>query len=155
MIWTVLLLIASNTFMTIAWYGHLKFRDKPLAAAIVVSWLIALPEYMLQVPANRLGYRWMSATQLKVLQEVISLSVFVVFAWLYFGESPSWRTLTAFVLITVAVGLVRGGQQPSTEVVTVEPSSVARSPEAASATVSRASSEGASEVSSPPRAIAS
>lgn len=84
---TVLLLIASNTFMTIAWYGHLKYRDKPLYVAILVSWLIALPEYALQVPANRLGYRTFSATQLKIMQEAVSLSVFMVFAWLYFGET--------------------------------------------------------------------
>jgi uncharacterized protein (DUF486 family) len=106
--YTVLLLIASNTFMTIAWYGHLKYKDKPLWLAVLVSWCIALPEYALQVPANRLGYRHLSATQLKILQEVISLTVFVVFAWWYFGEQPTWRTLTAFALITVAVALVRG-----------------------------------------------
>lgn len=104
---TILLLIASNTFMTIAWYGHLKHGDKPLWIAIAVSWLIALPEYALQVPANRIGYKTFTATQLKVMQEAISLSVFVVFAWLYFGEMPTWRVGVAFVLITVAVALVR------------------------------------------------
>jgi uncharacterized protein (DUF486 family) len=104
---TVLLLIASNTFMTIAWYGHLKHTDRPLWVAILVSWLIALPEYALQVPANRYGYQRFTATQLKVMQEAISLSVFVVFAWLYFGEVPTWRAGVAFVLITAAVALVR------------------------------------------------
>jgi uncharacterized protein (DUF486 family) len=108
--YTALLLIASNTFMTIAWYGHLKYKEKPLWMAILVSWCIALPEYALQVPANRIGHRYMTATQLKVMQEVISLTVFMLFAWWYFGEQPTWRTLLAFVLITVAVALVRGDQ---------------------------------------------
>lgn len=105
--YTVLLLIASNTFMTIAWYGHLKYKEKPLYAAILVSWLIALPEYALQVPANRLGHKTFTATQLKVMQEAISLSVFLVFAWFYFGEAPTWRAAVAFVLITIAVALIR------------------------------------------------
>jgi uncharacterized protein (DUF486 family) len=105
--YTIALLIASNTFMTIAWYGHLKYKEKPLYLAILVSWMIALPEYALQVPANRIGHRAFSATQLKVMQEVISLSVFLVFAWLYFGEAPTWRTAVAFVLITIAVALVK------------------------------------------------
>lgn len=110
---TILLLIGSNTFMTIAWYGHLKHREQPLYIAILVSWLIALPEYALQVPANRIGYRTFSATQLKVFQEAISLSVFMVFAWLYFGETPTWRTLVAFLLITIAVAIIRGdGEKP-------------------------------------------
>jgi hypothetical protein len=106
---TVLLLTASNAFMTVAWYGHLKFREKPLLLAIAVSWLIALPEYALQVPANRWGYGSLTATQLKIVQEVISLSVFVVFAWRYLGETPNWRTAVAGVLIVAAVALVRGG----------------------------------------------
>jgi uncharacterized protein (DUF486 family) len=114
------LLIASNTFMTMAWYGHLKFRDKPLLLVIAVSWLIALPEYALQVPANRWGYGLFTATQLKIIQEAISLGVFVVFAWLYLGEPPSWRTAVAMLLIVAAVALVRNGgdhrPQPPVEV---------------------------------------
>ncbi len=106
---TVLLLIASNTFMTAAWYGHLKFRDRPLLLAIAVSWLIALPEYALQVPANRWGYGTFTATQLKIIQEAVSLSVFVVFAWLYLGEPPNWRTAVAGALIVIAVALIRSG----------------------------------------------
>jgi uncharacterized protein (DUF486 family) len=109
MLRTVLLLVASNTFMTIAWYGHLKFRDRPLFLAIAASWLIALPEYALQVPANRWGYGAFSATQLKIVQEAISLGVFVVFAWLYLGEPPNWRTAVAGVLIVAAVALIRSG----------------------------------------------
>ena len=104
---TVLLLIASNTFMTIAWYGHLKHTDRSLWVAIGVSWLIALPEYALQVPANRIGSRTFTVTQLKVIQEAVSLGVFVVFAWVYFGEVPTWRAGVAFLLITVAVAVVR------------------------------------------------
>ncbi len=103
MIRTTLLLIASNVFMTFAWYGHLKFRSKPLLAAIAVSWLIALPEYMLQVPANRSGFGELTGFQLKILQEVITLSVFMLFAWLYLGESFRWNYAASFVLILLAV----------------------------------------------------
>jgi uncharacterized protein (DUF486 family) len=89
--------------MTVAWYGHLKFRAKPLVMAIAVSWLIALPEYMLQVPANRIGYGKLSGFQLKILQEVITLTVFIVFAWLYLGESFRWNYAISFALILLAV----------------------------------------------------
>ncbi len=105
---TVLLLIGSNVFMTVAWYGHLKFKTSSLVVVILISWLIALPEYALQVPANRIGsdnYRF-TATQLKVIQEVISLTVFAVFAFFYFKEVPTWRTLLAFALIVAAAVLV-------------------------------------------------
>jgi uncharacterized protein (DUF486 family) len=104
---TVLLLICSNAFMNAAWYGHLKFRNAWLPAVIVVSWLIALPEYALQVPANRIGAGQLSATQLKIIQEVISVSVFAVFALIYFQEVPTWRTFLAFALIVGAVFLVQ------------------------------------------------
>ena len=110
MLRTVLLLIASNVFMTLAWYGHLKFREKPLLLAIVARWLIALPEYALQVPANRWGYGTLTATQLKILQEVVSLGVFVVFAWWYLAEAPTWRTAGAMLLVVAAVALARGGE---------------------------------------------
>jgi len=81
---TTLLLIASNVFMTFAWYAHLKnLNDKPWFIAAIVSWGIALFEYLLQVPANRIGYTTMDLGQLKILQEVITLSVFVPFAVLY------------------------------------------------------------------------
>ncbi len=104
----VLLLIASNTFMTVAWYGHLKYRNAALITTVLASWLIALPEYAFQVPANRLGYGQMSATQLKIIQEVVSLSVFAVFAFLYLGERPTWRSAVAFLLVIAAVALIRG-----------------------------------------------
>jgi len=107
---TVILLILSNMFMTFAWYGHLKFRDSPLLLAILVSWLIALPEYALQVPANRYGFGQFSAMQLKIIQEIISISVFVIFAYFYLGESTTWRTGIAFMLILAAVVLVTGGR---------------------------------------------
>jgi uncharacterized protein len=102
---TVLLLLCSNAFMTIAWYGHLRFREFPLWIVILVSWLIALPEYAFQVPANRLGYGQFSATQLKIIQEAISVGAFVVFGYVYLKETPSWRTGIAFVLILAAVML--------------------------------------------------
>ena len=93
---TVLLLIASNTFMTFAWYGHLKHRDAPLWEAILVSWLIALGEYCLQVPANRIGSQVYSPDQLKVIQEVITLTVFGVFSVYYFGDKLHWNHAVAF-----------------------------------------------------------
>src|SRR5438093_12269279 len=102
---TVLLLILSNTFMTLAWCGHLRFRAAPLIITILASWLIALPEYALQVPANRFGYGQFSAAQLKIIQEVISITVFVIFNFLYLKEAPNWRTGLAFALIVGAVFL--------------------------------------------------
>lgn len=87
LILTTLLLIASNVFMTFAWYGHLKnFAQSPWYVAALVSWGIALFEYLLQVPANRIGYSELDLGQLKILQEVITLSVFVPFAVLYMGQ---------------------------------------------------------------------
>jgi uncharacterized protein len=101
---TVILLIISNTFMTFAWYGHLKHRDVPIITAILVSWLIALGEYCFQVPANRLGYGQFSGYQLKIIQEAITLVVFVVFAYAYLGEQMRWNYAVAFVLLGGAVG---------------------------------------------------
>src|SRR5262249_52495099 len=103
---TVVLLVISNTFMTVAWYGHLRFRTFPLVLTILASWLIALPEYALQVPANRFGYGQFTAAQLKIIQEAISVAVFVVFSYFYLRESPTWRTALAFLLIVAAVALV-------------------------------------------------
>ena len=102
---TVILLIISNTFMTFAWYGHLKYRSAPIVAAIVVSWLIAFGEYCFQVPANRIGYGQFSAYQLKIIQEAITLVVFVVFAYLYLGEAIRWNHLASFGCIMGAVVL--------------------------------------------------
>jgi hypothetical protein len=77
---TVILLTLSNLFMTAAWYGHLRFRQAPLLIVILLSWLIALPEYSLQVPANRIGYGQFTAPQLKIIQEAISITIFVLFS---------------------------------------------------------------------------
>lgn len=89
--------------MTAAWYGHLKYRSEKLWIAIAVSWFIALPEYCLQVPANRFGYGELTAYQLKVMQEVITLCVFVVFAWLYLGEQIRWNYVVSFLFVLLAV----------------------------------------------------
>jgi uncharacterized protein len=101
---TVLLLLISNTFMTFAWYGHLKRKDIGMVAAILISWLIALGEYCFQVPANRLGYGRFTAYQLKILQECITLVVFGGFAYFYLGESLRWNYAVSFVLVLAAVG---------------------------------------------------
>jgi uncharacterized protein (DUF486 family) len=100
---TILLLVCSNVFMTIAWYGHLKYRKAPLIAVIVVSWLIAFFEYCFQVPANRIGYGEFTAFQLKIIQEVITLCVFVAFAWIYLGEHLRWNHMVSFLFIVGAV----------------------------------------------------
>ena len=100
---TVLLLLASNVFMTVAWYGHLRFKQVPLWQAILASWGIAFFEYCLQVPANRFGYGAFSATQLKITQEIITLIVFSGFSILYLGESPRWNHAVSFLLIVAAV----------------------------------------------------
>lgn len=113
-LYTIILLILSNAFMTLAWYGHLKFKDMKwsqnlgLVSIILISWGIALFEYMLQVPANRLGFREhggpFSLLQLKVIQEVITLVVFVIFSILFF-KHESFRTnhLIGLVLLVLAV----------------------------------------------------
>jgi uncharacterized protein (DUF486 family) len=102
---TVALLILSNVFMTFAWYGHLKFKDKSLFLVILVSWGIAFFEYCLQVPANRMGHGIFTAPQLKVLQEVITFAVFAVFSILYLKEKPSLYDQIAFALILAAVAI--------------------------------------------------
>lgn len=103
---TIILLICSNAFMTFAWYGHLKaFSNKPLLFVIVISWLIAFFEYMLQIPANRIGYlhAHFSLAQLKIIQEVISLSVFVPFALIYMQQKITLNYLWAGLCILGAV----------------------------------------------------
>jgi len=100
---TVLLLLVSNTFMTFAWYGHLKNRSMPMITAILVSWLIALGEYCFMVPANRFGYGRFSGYQLKIIQESITIVIFAAFAYFYLGESRKWNYAVAFLLILAAV----------------------------------------------------
>ncbi len=115
--WTVVLLVLSNAFMTLAWYGHLRFKDHPslaklgLVSVILISWGIAFFEYCLQVPANRLGYVEdggpYSLVQLKVIQEVITLAVFVGFSLIAFKEeSFRWNHALAGLLLVAAVWLV-------------------------------------------------
>jgi uncharacterized protein len=101
---TVLLLICSNVFMTFAWYAHLRnLSQKPWLIAALISWGIALFEYLLQVPANRIGHTQLNLGQLKVLQEVITLTVFVPFAWLYMKEPLRWNYLWAGFCLVGAV----------------------------------------------------
>ena len=103
---TIGLLVASNLFMTLAWYGHLRFKTAPLLAVILVSWGIAFFEYVLQVPANRIGHGHFSAAQLKTIQEVISLTVFAGFSWLYLGERLGWQHAVGFALICAGAWFV-------------------------------------------------
>ena len=110
---TVLLLIGSNVFMTCAWYGHLKFKwlvGKPLFVVIVFCWLIAFFEYCLQVPANRIGFNsgQFDGYQLKVIQEVITLIVFIIFAWIVLKEKLAWNYAVSFGLIFLAVYFAMG-----------------------------------------------
>ena len=107
---TVLLLLISNVFMTFAWYGHLRHRKAPLLAAILVSWLIALGEYCFQVPANRIGYGRFTGYQLKIIQECITLLVFMVFAGFYLREGLRWNHAVSFALILGAVGFAFWGR---------------------------------------------
>lgn len=103
---TAILLTLSNVFMTFAWYGHLRFKSAPLFIVILVSWGIAFFEYVLQVPANRIGHGALSAAQLKTMQEVISLSVFAIFSWLYLGEKLGWQHAVGFGLICAGAWFV-------------------------------------------------
>ena len=102
----ILLLIASNVFMTFAWYGHLKFKTSPLWIAVMASWSIAFVEYWFAVPANRIGHAVYSAAELKTIQEVITLSVFAVFSVLYLKEAITWNHLAGFALIALGAALI-------------------------------------------------
>ncbi|PZU48949.1 MAG: hypothetical protein DI568_06635 [Sphingomonas sp.] len=105
---TVLLLTVSNLFMNIAWYGHLKFKAAPLALVIFVAWGIALFEYSLQVPANRIGHQVFSAPQLKGIQEMLSILTFFAVSTLWLGEGISMRQFAGFALMIVAAVLIVG-----------------------------------------------
>jgi uncharacterized protein len=98
----ILLLVGSNVFMTFAWYGHLKFTNRPLMLVILVSWGIAFFEYCLQVPANRIGYTVYSPAQLKTIQEIITLVVFSGFSVFWLGADIQWNHLVGFALIVLA-----------------------------------------------------
>lgn len=102
----ILLLVASNVFMTFAWYGHLKFKSTPLLIAIVAAWGIAFIEYCLAVPANRIGHAVYSTAELKTMQEVITLCVFILFSWLFLREPLGWNHFLGFALIAAGAGVV-------------------------------------------------
>ena len=103
---TVGLLLFSNIFMTFAWYGHLKYPTISLGRVIIISWLIAFFEYCLQVPANRYGYGYFNAAELKTIQEILSLSVFMVFSVLFLGQELKWNYVLGFALIVVAAFVI-------------------------------------------------
>jgi len=112
---TIVLLFLSNVFMTFAWYGHLKwFHDKPLWAVVLIAWGIAFVEYCLMVPANRLGYGRFTGYELKIIQEVITLVVFVGFAWAVLGEKLKWNYAVSLGLIFLAVWFAFGVNRPAT-----------------------------------------
>jgi uncharacterized protein (DUF486 family) len=102
----IILLCISNLFMTLAWYGHLKFKDWPLWSVILISWAIAFVEYCFAVPANRYGHAVYSAAELKTIQEVITLVVFAVFSVLYLGEALRWNHLVGFACIAAGAFFV-------------------------------------------------
>jgi uncharacterized protein len=100
---TIFLLMLSNVFMTFAWYGHLKYGHAwPLWKVVLISWSIALVEYCLAVPANRLGYREFSGFQLKIIQEIVTITVFIAFAITFLKEKLAWNYLVAFAFLGVA-----------------------------------------------------
>ncbi|MFN4273910.1 MAG: DMT family protein [Aliihoeflea sp.] len=102
----ILLLVGSNLFMTLAWYGHLNFKSAPLLAVVMISWGIAFFEYWLAVPANRVGHQVYSAAELKTIQEVITLSVFAIFSVVYLKEALTWNHLAGFALIAAGAALI-------------------------------------------------
>ena len=102
----VVMLVGSNAFMTWAWYGHLQRPERSLLAAIFISWGLAFFEYCLHVPANRIAHGTLSLTQLKIIQEALAITVFVVFAVFFFNEKLAWNHGVAFLLIFLAVGFV-------------------------------------------------
>ncbi len=108
---TICLLIISNIFMTIAWYGHLKFPHLPMIAAIAIGWSIALLEYCFAVPANRIGYaHGFTGGQLKIIQEVVTLIIFAMFAALVLKEPIGWRYLGAFACLAGATAFMFAGR---------------------------------------------
>lgn len=117
-LFTVLLLIGSNAFMTTAWYYHLKKQSWTLWVAILISWLIALPEYCLQVPANRMGHVThggpFTAPQLKIVQEAITLAVFTIFSILILKEKIRWNDGVAMLLVFAAVAVSLLGRNSAT-----------------------------------------
>ena len=109
-LWPIALLLLSNVFMTLAWYGHLKFKEQPLLVVILASWGIAFVEYCIAVPANRWGHAVYSTAELKTMQEVITLLVFAVFSVVYLRETLGWNHLVGFALIAAGAGFVFAGR---------------------------------------------
>ncbi|HEX5238363.1 MAG TPA: DMT family protein [Sphingomicrobium sp.] len=108
---TIVLLLCSNVFMTIAWYGNLRFPKLPMIAAILIGWSIALIEYCFAVPANRLGYaHGFTGEQLKIIQEVITLTIFAIFAVVVLKEPIGWRYIGAFACIVGAAAFMFAGR---------------------------------------------
>lgn len=105
----VLLLVISNVFMTAAWYWHLRFTGFPITGVIAISWGLALIEYCFAVPANRLGYQVYSAAELKTIQEVITLTIFVIFSIVYLKEPPTWNQLVGFAFIGIGAAFIFRG----------------------------------------------
>jgi uncharacterized protein (DUF486 family) len=105
----IVMLLGSNVFMTLAWYGHLRFKEVPLAAVIFVAWGIALVEYCLAVPANRWGSAVYSTAQLKTIQEVITLLVFAAFSVLYLKEAITWNHAVGFAFIAAGAFFIFRG----------------------------------------------
>lgn len=103
---TIGLLICSNIFMTFAWYGHLRFRNTALPIVILVSWGLAFFEYCLQVPANRIGFGYYKPVELKTIQEIISLSIFLIFSVFYLGEQIRWNYILGFALMVLATFVI-------------------------------------------------
>jgi len=108
---TVALLIVSNVFMTFAWYGHLKHKSSALWLAILASWGLAFFEYVFQVPANRIGSDVLSVTQLKILQECITLTVFTIVAYFMFGETLKWNNIVSYLFLVGAVVFAFWGKE--------------------------------------------
>lgn len=129
---TILLLIISNAFMVVAWYGHLKFKDTPLWIVILVSWGIAFFEYCFQVPANRYGHGQFTTTQLKVIQMIVTLVVFSVFVVTFMGERLAWNHFVAFIFLIAASFFVFGFDDRSS----LEAGSVVENSEGAKSTTS-------------------
>jgi uncharacterized protein (DUF486 family) len=105
---TIFLLIISNAFMVVAWYGHLKFKETPLWTVILISWAIAFFEYCFQVPANRYGHGQFTTTQLKVIQMIVTLVVFSIFVVTFMGERLAWNHFVAFLFLIAASFFVFG-----------------------------------------------
>jgi len=109
-VWPILLLLLSNVFMTLAWYGHLKYKQHPLFIVILASWGIAFVEYCIAVPANRWGHEVYSAAELKTIQEVVTLLVFAGFSTVFLKESLGWNHAVGFTLIAAGAAFIFAGR---------------------------------------------